>query len=657
MKTAELEVFYQGLTDVYTAWIKLQSLHRRQRDASIRDATFPFQQLREGQERLLGRSREALQRRNTLLAEAPTGIGKTVSVLYAAVRQLPIAGDKLRLAYLTAKTTGHASAKKAVTDLQGTGVRLNALAFAARERLCFGPAGGGPCEVETCPYAQHYFDRRLEALREARELGWTGLEELRELGEKHGVCPSALALDLAPWVDLVVCDYNYVFDPSVRLAALSNEGSRQMALLIDEAHNLPDRARRMFSAEIATPPLVKLQRALGKESPEIGGFIDRLLAILAKAYPAEGALQPETTLETFPKGLRSTIGAFLVAVDRLLSRGAATLFHEELLEVYFELSRFLRLAEMGRPETHVLVLGPATRARSRSTKKKPGLRLRWLCLDPSPLLQNVYRETGPVIAFSATLSPVTYFARLLGKPPESARLRLSSPFPREHFGLMIHTGVATTYRQRDRSYAPLAKILATFALGRPGHYLAYFSSYEYLHKVEEELRASLPKGLRVLSQAPDMDLAERYAFLKQFRVPRSPKSRTSLLGLAVLGGVFGEGVDLVGENLIGVAVVGVGLPQVNFENDLIKQRFADLEGDEDESLGFDFAYTYPGFSRVLQAVGRLIRTESDRGLALLIDQRYREHRYRDLFPEWWEPNVVRSLADIAAFQEGFWKPS
>ncbi len=648
-ETESLEQFYRPLTEFYGAWIDLQSVHRTARDLSIRSAEFPFAQAREGQETLLWKTGEVLQQGHTLLAEAPTGIGKTISVLFAAVKELPRSGGTLRLAYLTAKTTGHESARKAVEDLAQAGVRLNALAFAARDRLCFGQGDGSPCDVNTCPLAQSYFDRRQEALRSALELGWIGLTELRSLAEEHQVCPSALALDLVPWVDLIVCDYNYVFDPTVRLAGLTNEGQRQIALLIDEAHNLPDRARSMFSAEIATSALLKLKRLLGSHLPPCRQAIDSIVHLLEDAKQRSGTNRPFSALERLPSGLRSAIGAFLSGADHALTRSEVPHVQDDLQEVYYTLSHFLRIHEMGNPETHALLL-----EQSDSTSRRH-LKIRWLCLDPGPLLERVYRETGPAIIFSATLSPSAYFSRLLGHTVHPARLALASPFPQENLGLMIHTGIATTYRRRAASYDHVAEILAAFARGKPGHYLAYFSSYDYLRQVEERLRSSLPKGLRLLSQNADMSLEDRAAFLKHFHQKPSPRSRTSLLGLAVLGGVFGEGVDLVGDRLIGVAVVGVGLPQVNTENDLIKARFSRTGDRQDESRGFDFAYTYPGFNRVLQAVGRVIRSETDRGMALLIDERYRRHHYRELFPSWWQPKVVRSVDEMRDHQAQFWE--
>ncbi len=642
--TANLQAFYEHLTDVYRCWIELQATHRQARDLSIRDASFPFPATREGQEKLLARSSEILQNNHTLLAEAPTGIGKTISVLYAAVKALPRSDGKLRLAYLTAKTTGHESARKAVADLAKSGVRLNALAFAARDRLCRGQKDGSPCDVATCPLAQQHYDHRQDAMRDALDQGWVGIGELRALAEKHQVCPSALALDLVPWVDLIVCDYNYVFDPGVRLASLTNEGQRQVALLIDEAHNLPDRARRMFSADINTNQLSKLKQALGNAHPNCKHALDKIIACIRDASQREGVNRDSLLLEKLPTGLRAAIGNFLPITDHILTRGEAASYHEDLLEAYFELTTFLKLVDLGNELTHTLLL----------EQTRQQLRLRWLCLNPGPLLEQVYEETGPAVIFSATLSPAPYFEHLLGQTSHQTRLQLPSPFPPENLGLLVHPGIATTYRKRAESYDKVAEVLATFALGKPGHYFAFFSSYDYLRHVEEQLRLLQRKNLRVLSQSSEMDIDERAAFLKNFQEPPSQRSRKSLLGLAVLGGVFGEGIDLVGESLIGVAVVGVGLPQVNPENDLIKQRFSELDDREDPERGFDFAYTYPGFNRVLQAVGRLIRTESDRGMALLIDERYRQHRYKQLFPDWWQPTVVRSTHDMIDAQEEFW---
>ena len=644
-----LQSFYHHLLVAYRAWIELQAVHRRERDRSIRASSFPFSHPRAGQERLLWASGKALRHSHTLLAEAPTGIGKTIAVLYAGVVHLSRAHGRLSLVYLTAKTTGHESARKAVEDLARTGIRLSALAFAARDRLCFGPDDGSPCDVAHCPFAQSYYDHRQAALRDALHQGWVGWRELRALAERHRVCPSALATDLVPWVDLVVCDYNYVFDPSVRLARLSNGSHGQVALLIDEAHNLPDRARRMFSAQLGTSSLAKLKRALGTALPPCRQAIDKMIRVLRDAAQRQGVNLPALHLQSLPQGMRSSIGAFLAAADHFLSCGEPASYREELLETYFELTRFLRLLDLGNAETHTLLLeqlGPPAR--------RHGL-LRWLCLDPGPLLQSVYRETGPTIIFSATLSPAVYFQRLLGHATHPARLELSSPFPAPNFGLMVYPGIATTYRKRAASYDKVAEVLAAFALGKRGHYFAFFSSYDYLRQVEEHLRAAPRRGLRILSQSADMGITEREAFLKHFQRPPSPRTRTSLLGLAVLGGVFGEGVDLAGESLIGVAVVGVGLPQVNLENDLIKKRFSRLHDREDESRGFDFAYTYPGFNRVLQAVGRLIRSDTDLGMALLIDERYRRRRYRELFPAWWQPKTVGSIQDMAEVQEQFWR--
>lgn len=647
----ELAPFYHTLIEDYMEWMREQARHRRQRDQSIAQAGFPFSETREGQQSLIRKTSEALQSDQAFLAEAPTGIGKTISVMFAAVKRLPTSGGRTRLAYLTAKTTGHESARKAVADLTVAGVKLTALAFAARDRLCFGGKGGKPCDVATCPYAQTYYDHRHQAMRDALSRSWVGIDELRALGQQHHVCPSALAIDLVPWVDVVVGDYNYAFDPQVRLQSLTNEGDRQVTLLIDEAHNLPSRARTMFSADLSLAKIERLNRSLGKHLGDCRAALEKIRHLL---HHQDVGIQDAIRLDSLPSGLRGAMGAFLTAADAFLSRGEQPSFHEELLDLYFATGTFLKLYDMGNDRTHALLLERTRTQRSRT------LTLRWLCLDPAPLLQKVYDETGPAILFSATLSPRSYFERLLGFHPQTPGLQLESPFPESNLGLMVHTGIATTYKRRAESYAPIADLLIRFATGRRGNYMAYFSSYDYLRQVEQRLHDYDPalSRLRILSQTPDMGLAERDAFLRHFNKPRTARSRTSLLGLAVLGGAFGEGVDLVGDSLIGVAVVGVGLPQICMENDLMKGRFSErADGEIDEARGFDFAYTYPGFSRVLQAVGRLVRSESDRGMALLIDQRYRLQRYQDLFPRWWHPQFIRSANDLEDAQGDFWASS
>jgi DNA excision repair protein ERCC-2 len=644
----DLWPFYQSLTDEYLEWMQEHAKHRLQRDTSIAEASFPFSKARKGQQSLIRKTSEALQSDEAFLAEAPTGIGKTISVMFAAVKRLPRSGGRTRLAYLTAKTTGHESARKAVADLTEAGVKLAALAFAARDRLCLGAKDGKPCDIGTCPFAQAYFDNRQPAMREALSKSWVGIDELRALGEQHTVCPSALALDLVPWVDVIVGDYNYAFDPQVRLRSLTNEGDREVTLLIDEAHNLPSRARTMFSAELSLAKIEKLKRSLGKQLHDCRTTLEKISHLLRDQ---ELSNCEAIRLERLPSGIRGALRAFLAAADVFLSRGEQPVFHEELLDLYFAAGTFLKLYEMGNELTHALLLEQFGPTRRRA------LVLRWLCLDPAPLLQKVYDETGPAILFSATLSPRSYFERMLGFHSHTPGLELASPFPEQNLGLIVHTGIATTYKRRAESYGPIAELLMRFTEGKRGNYMAFFSSYDYLRQVEERLHDYDPSlsRLRILSQTPDMGLAERDAFLRHFKKPRTERSRTSLLGLAVLGGAFGEGVDLIGESLIGVAVIGVGLPQICMENDLIKGRFAERpDGNMDESRGFDFAYTYPGFSRVLQAVGRLVRSESDRGIALLVDQRYRLQSYQELFPEWWHPNYIRSANDLEDAQGDFW---
>ena len=648
IQTSELRSFYEDLLQSYLKWLGDYWQHRQQRDASIKQAKFPFDFPRAGQEYLMLKTGEALQQGRMLMAEAPTGIGKTVSVLYAAVQRLP-SDPRLRLAYLTAKTTGHESARKATADLASVGVQMRTLALAARDRLCFGK-NDRPCDVADCPFAQGYYDHRHAAMREAFEMGWVGIDELRQLGEKHQVCPGALALDLVPWMDLVVGDYNYAFDPSVRLKRLSNDTDREVALLVDEAHNLPDRARRMFSAELSLPRLNQLKRALGSQLPQAKRALDKISVILQQE--TELAVDGATVvrLEKLPRGLRVALASFLTAADLWLTRREKASFEEHLLDCYFEVTTFLKLFEMGNVETHALLLEQFGQA------KRKGLILKWLCLDPAPLLHTVFEETGPVVFFSATLAPQLYFERLLGLKPGTAKLQLASPFPPENLGLMVHPGIATTYKRRAQTYGEVAELLLEFAKGKRGNYLVFFSSYDYLRQVEERLRSIQHQvsGLRVLSQTPDMSLNDRAAFLKHFEKPVSNRAQTTLLGMAVLGGVFGEGIDLVGQRLIGVAIVGVGLPQICLENNLMKERFSQRRDGDDDERGFDFAYTYPGFNRVLQAAGRLLRTDSDRGVVFLIDERYRQERYRSLLPEWWTPTMVRSAEGLVEALNGFW---
>ncbi|MBC8530310.1 ATP-dependent DNA helicase [Gehongia tenuis] len=588
---------------------------------------FPFPSFRKGQREMAGAVWRALTNRERLMVEAPTGIGKTLAALYPAVLALG-RGEIRRVFYLTARNTGHESARQALELLRQRGLSIHSLELTAKTKLC--PTHG---ECAKCPYAKGYYSKARQILREVagEARHWTG-EDLIALGEAREVCPFELALDLSEEMDAVILDYNYAFDPRVQLKRYFAEGPRDYALILDEAHNLVDRSRDMYSAEIEKSLYLQAKgevRALGEDGAFILGPIRRLQELfltLRKSH--RGAFH---TLSELPEGFSAALAQFAAACDDFL-KAHAQLRLPALLDAYYASAAFLRVYQDFSP-SYALVL----------ERDKGGERLALLCLDPSAFLQKAVSRARSAVAFSATLSPMDYYRDLLGM--EGCRtLAVDSPFDPANF-LPLTLPLETTWKKRDKTAPEVALALHAMVSSHPGHYLAFFPSYGYLKTVQEALQslAEYP----IIQQARDMTARARASFLKRF-----DGDADTLLGLAVMGGVFGEGIDLVGERLIGVAVVSVGLPQIGPRRDLIKKYF-----DETRGSGFNYAYVYPGMGKVLQAAGRVIRTHEDRGVALLIDQRFSRQPYRGLFPGHLQPEAVRTYGELMDRFKKFWENS
>jgi DNA excision repair protein ERCC-2 len=516
---------------------------------------------------------------------------------------------------------------------------------------------------------------------------------LEAVSREHQVCPFELGLDVSSWVDVVVCDYNYVFDPKVYLRRHFTEEPGDYAFLVDEAHNLVDRAREMFSADLETQEIQDIRRALKQAVPRCAKALTRLTSALRKLagpailpadastelnlYPADsgsgvsrdvGPLTPSLspsegervparagegssarslsfrapgnpslplTTRDFPADLLPPLDDALKQAETWLARNQPTDFRENLLELYFRLHSFRRTAELY-DERFVTITEPGR-----------SVRVRLFCLDPSFLLRQALARGKAAVFFSATLTPIDYYRALLGGSPEDPLLQLPSPFPPEHLAVLVQDRIHTHFKARAGSLPEVVQAIASLVEGRPGNYMVYLPSYQYLTAVQEQFHAQ-HSAVPILVQRPGMSEPDREAFLAAFAVEHGE----TLVGFAVMGGIFGEGIDLVGDRLIGAIIVGVGLPQLCVERDLIRDYFQEQTG-----AGFDFAYTFPGMNRVLQAIGRVIRSETDRGVVLLIDARFAEPRYRRLFPAWWQSTCARDTADIRNALAKFWEPS
>jgi DNA excision repair protein ERCC-2 len=629
----ELDSFFNDLITPYLAWIQKVHAWQIMRDRSIHQLEFPYKEYRPGQRDMAVTVFKAIRANGRLYVQSPTGVGKTIATLFPAVKALG-QGLAAKIFYLTAKTSGRLVAEKTLEDMRQANLYIRSVTLTAKEKICFCPPVD--CDPEVCIYARDYFGKAKKALQEIDRYQAFSRPVIEEISRRYEICPFEFSLDLALWVDCIICDYNYVFDPRVYLHRFFDFSAEPYVFLVDEAHNLPDRARAMYSAELDKKTVLALQRTLKPYLPDLAkklNAINKILLEIRKNCQAEGK---ETLVEyELPEELLKAIRKFSQKAEDWLALNQAAEFRQALLEFYFLCCNFLRTAEYF-DTCYVSYF---------ERQGQADLKAKLFCLDPAPMLATRLDQGQSTIFFSATLLPMDYFMKLLTGVAEHPRRIFASPFPVENVNLLIHNGISTRYTKRADSYADIASAIETICNAHVGNYLIFFPSHAYLSAVLEHLKVNLPEG-QILVQDRGMTEEAREAFLARF----STGNQETLVGLAVMGGIFGEGIDLVGERLIGAVIIGVGVPQVCLENDLIKAYF-----DNQNVSGFAYAYQYPGFNRVLQATGRVIRTESDRGIIVLIDERFTQARYRQLFPAHWRKfQVVQTANEIKEKLTRFW---
>jgi len=626
---AELSRFFRGIVDVFLELESWQAARRAERDRSLAGLAFPFPAARPGQEELSEAVGRAVRDGERLFVSAATGIGKTMAVLHPAARCLA-EGCAARLFYLTARGTGQEAAEKALSLMRERGARLRCVTLTAKAKAC--ALGRDRCFPEDCRLAKGYYDRLGGALREARPLLNLDRVTIATIAEHHDLCPFELSLDLSLSADVIVGDYNYLFDPRVRLQRFFAQPKGDSVFLIDEAHNLVDRVRAVRSARVEKREATAARRLLDakkdkdtrKAVKEVGDW----LTAAAKACREEGLRVK--AVEDFPPGLREAVEKARDALGKTLFQygpGGSRPGFPGLLAFYDLLGGFCHTAE-AYGVTHATILD--------CSGKDVALTL--LCLDPSPFIREAVDMGKAAVFFSATLAPKGYYVTALGGDPEDLHLDIPSPFPRENLCAMLDASVSTRAVHRTATLRRVVDDIAAFTR-TPGHYMAFFPSYAYMTDALRAFRGAAPRA-RILAQEPSMDDEARKAFLAAFR----GEPGDVLVGFSVLGGIFAEGIDLVGESLTGVAVVGVGLSAFTPERELIRGFLSSRLGDRE---GYAHAYSYPGLTRVLQAAGRLLRTDTDRGAILLIDDRYANSFYRPLLPpQWGGPPKVRGPGEI-----------
>lgn len=626
----ELKTWMEDVIKRYEKWAKFQIEWRKVSRESIRQIQFPYA-YREGQKELAMSVYRTILRKKKLFIQAPTGIGKTMATVFPAVKAVGEGlGDKLF--YLTAKTITRTVAEQAFQTLKKQKLRYKVITLTAKEKICF--CEEAVCNPEACPYAKGHYDRVNDAvfdlLTATDDMSRSNIEEY---ARKHEVCPFEMSLDVALWVDAVICDYNYVFDPNAHLRRFFSEGGKEDYLfLIDEAHNLVERAREMYSATLYKEEFLTAKRLVKGMDRKL----TRKLEICNQQF-----LVLKRECESYRE--YTSVGHIAVSLmnlmselERFLEETEAEEVREQLLELYFHVRAFLNIYDI--LDEHYVIYT--------ELETDDSFLLKLFCVNPAVNLQEYLSRGNSTIFFSATMLPIRYYKKLLSVEKEDYAIYAPSPFQKERRKLFVGTDVSTKYTRRTgQMYERFASYIAAVLQVKKGNYIAFFPSYRFLEEVYEKFQRYQTEDVICIVQEQSMDEEKREAFLQAFDQDRSE----SLIGFCVMGGIFSEGIDLTEERLIGAFLVGTGLPQVCNEREILKQYF-----DRNGENGFSYAYLYPGMNKVLQAAGRVIRTAEDRGVILLLDERFLERQYQEVFPREWDDYEIGTLKTAEKSMMKFW---
>ncbi|MCI9227010.1 MAG: ATP-dependent DNA helicase [Dorea sp.] len=629
-----LREWFFGILGQYEKWARYQIEWKDKRNASIRQIVFPFE-YREGQKRLAESVYRTILRRKKLFIQAPTGVGKTISTVFPAVKAV---GEGLgeKIFYLTAKTITRTVAWQAFETLREQCLRMKVIVLTAKEKICF--CEETDCNPDACPYAKGHYDRVNDAVYELiTSSDEMNREILTEQARKWQVCPHEMSLDVSLWVDAVICDYNYVFDPNAHLRRFFGEGIKgEYLFLIDEAHNLVERARKMYSAGIYKEDFLKLKRIVRHEDVKLAKRLEECnKQLLALKRECEGYRIWDSVSHIYLRLL-----SLMTEMERYLEECRKEEIRKEVLELYFCVRMFVSIHD--KLDENYMIYS--------QLEESGRFKLQLFCVNPARCLQEFLDKGNSTVFFSATLLPIHYYKKLLSTSGEDYAIYAESPFDAGKRKLLIGTDVSTKYTRRGKEmYRRYARYLIEAACAKAGNYLAFFPSYRFMEEVYEEFLELIGTGtgeeIEYVMQSQYMSEEAREIFLENFEEARDQ----SLIGFCVMGGIFSEGINLAEDKLIGAVIVGTGLPQVCTERELLKSYF-DAQG----LRGFDYAYLYPGMNKVLQSAGRVIRTDEDRGVILLLDERFLDGRYQETFPREWKDYELCTINNVSQKTQEFW---
>ena len=625
-----LECWFEELISSYEKWARFQIKWEEKRNSSIRLVEFPFS-YREGQREVAAAVYRTILRKKKLFLQAPTGVGKKISTLFPSVKAI---GEGLgeKIFYLTAKTITRTVAEQAFRILGEQGLQMKVITLTAKEKIC--KCEETECNPVSCPYAKGHFDRVNDAVYDLiMNYNEITRDVIENQSEKYMVCPFEMSLDVSLWVDAVICDYNYAFDPTAHLKRFFSENAgKKYIFLVDEAHNLVERGREMYSARLYKEDFLELKKMMRVKEPILSKKADevnRQFLLLKRECEEYRVLESVSHLAIKLMNL-------LAEMERFFEKSSESDKRDQVLELYFKVREFLNIHDI-LDENYVIY----------SEYQQDGrFMVKLFCVNPAVNLQ-AYLEYGiGTVFFSATLLPVRYYKKLLSIETDDYAIYADSPFPKDSRLLLIGRDVSTRYTQRGpEMYRRIASYIVGAADAKKGNYMVFFPSYRVMEEVHSVFSEKCGK-ISSAVQSPFMSEEDREVFLKEFDEIREE----SFVGFCVMGGIFSEGIDLPEDKLIGVIIVGTGLPQVCNEREIVKQYFSGIGSD-----GFEYAYLYPGMNKVLQSAGRVIRTEKDRGLILLLDERFSTGRYRELFPREWSNARHCTAESLTSYMQEFWE--